>query len=137
MQLIDMVKIAAPVIGFFSGIMFAHGASRMTAKEIYEISVLRHSGINKERANSLVRQKSDYIVGSFFLVIAFCLQVFYMTFPEYLQIDVQTPRDVLLGISCFLLLLLLASLYHRHRTSFECNKIHTLWISEKERKKNK
>ena len=130
MQLLTFLQISTAVIGLASGVMFAHGAARMKTKQIYEISVLRMSGINRNTSSSFIRQKADYIVGSSFLAIVFCLQILLVIAEEFLQTDVNIYCGAALSISICLLLFFATCLRYRRVIFLEEQGIETLWEQE-------
>jgi len=125
------LQISTAIIGLASGVMFACGAARIKTKQIYELSVLRMSGINHNTSNSFIRQKADYIVGSFFLVIAFCLQILFKIAKEFLQTEIDIYCVAALSISICLLLFFATFLRYRSVISCEERAIETLWEQER------
>jgi hypothetical protein len=130
LQLLTFLQISTAVIGLASGVMFAHGAARIKTKQIYDIAVIRLSGINRNTSNSLIHQKADYIVGSSFLVIAFCLQILLVIAEEFLQTEINIYCGAALSISICLLLFFATFLRYRRVISLEEQAIETLWEQE-------
>jgi len=89
MSLAAILDLAASCLGFFSALFFCIGILHFTPARAEEIAT-KMWGQGNAIAEEMLRQKSDFIVGAFLLLLSFLVQFVVKAFPAFLsQVFVQ------------------------------------------------
>ena len=115
METSALLSTAAAILGFIASAFFAHGAIRMNAIKIHNISTTYYDA-NRPWADSIAEQRADYTVGGSLLLLSFAAQLLAILVPAGTQSSPLLPAGYALSAICLgTLAILLAALRCRSR----------------------
>ena len=102
MQLSAFFDTLGLILGFVSGYFFSVGAFNLTVEKVHQVSST-YWGINPHWADSLIEQRTDYLIGGALLLASFVLQLLpklnLAMLQDYFEITLGAPYIWLGAIS--------------------------------------
>jgi hypothetical protein len=95
------------ILGFTSGYFFSVGAFNLTVEKVHQVSST-YWGMNPHWADSLLEQRTDYLIGGALLLLSFVLQLLpklnLAMLQNYFEATLDSPHIWLgaISISCFI-----------------------------------